>query len=1541
MQTIPLCLIRPLSCLGPACLPLALLFGGASFQEACAASRFWDGSANGNFSTAANWVGSVAPVAGDDLVFQTGVTRLLVTNDFAPNRAFNSVLFQGSNYIVRGNAILVTNGINSINPVGVNRIDADVDVRASQPWEAQGALASIDVNGDINLNASTLTVRANTGDFFFSGVIRGTGSLVKTNVGTLRLDGGSGHNTYSGLTRFDGGVLELNKFATVPVVTNFTAIPGDLTIGDGNDVIGTDVCRLLADDQIADASDVTVKNSGLFDLNDNSDRIGSLSMEGGTVDSGAGTLTLGGNLTTMGDPNTATINGNLSLGGASRTFEVNSGAPAADLRINASISAGTINLFSTAGFTKTGRGSLFLAGTNTYNGTTTINDGQVALLTDRALGATATPLGASAPTVVNADGNLFLSNVQVTNEDLTINSPNPGGAFNASGAAVWTGDILLSTDAFISSSGSLLLNGAITGTGGFTKISGGSVTLAGTNANTYSGTTMVRDGTLLLDKDTAVAFGNAMSGPLVIGEDELPENTDIVRYLRCCQLPDDTDVTINASGLLDLNGFGDNVRNIVFNGGDLATEAAGSILPTGDITVNRNTNSQAVISGRMSLLSNPIINVTGHFFSPDLSITALLHGPGGFTKNGVGEVGLTAANTYSGQTTVNDGFLLVDHSSALGTTAGGTVVNSGAVLALRFAVAVPAEALTLAGTGQSSFGALSSSFGSNSWAGNITLSSNATISVDAGDFLNLLGGITGGSDLTKTGTGTLLFSGGTASSFDDLLVSAGTLVLNKSTANAAGPADLTIGDGSGADIVRLASDNQVADTTQIHIAAGGRFDLDDMNETTGAIDGRGVIDLGSGTLRTGADDGSSTLTGLIIGTGNLFKLGTGTWTLNGNNTYSGLTTVSAGTLVVNGSQPQSPVTVNGTGTLMGDGVIGNLQVFGSVAPGLSPAILTCSNVNFAAQGDYFVELNGPAPGTGHDQLNVRGTNQLGGSTLHVSVGAGFAPFEGDRLTILDNDGSEAIVGTFDGLPNGTVFTASGHQLRILYSDIFLNDVVLVVTNTALKLAADPIVDTGNGNNDIEPGECNLLRIALMNRLGGIVSGVSATLSSTNPGVTITQPFSAYPNLPASGTRSNTTPYQISTSPALLCGTNIDLVLTVTTATNGSFKVPIPVLVGTAGSPVRRDNTADLAIPDVGFVDSTINIAGFGGILARVTVSMNITHTAAGDLDLSLVGPDGTTIDLSSDNGGTGDDFGAGEADADRTTFSDLGTTAITAGAPPFRGTFRPEQALTAFRGKSGPGVNGAWRLRINDDAGGTLGTLRTWSLFLAPIVCLPGGGECEQCGGPIIGSIATGDGIQTDRLNRNGVISTCDASKPCPGSFAEGAVRFDAYTFTNVGPASCVTVSLDTPCNSLSPGDNAIHCSAYLGSYNPANKCANYLADSGVSSLSATYSFVVPASSIFVVIVNESDSGIGCTNYTLNVTGFECPQRLNIERIPANRVRLTWSTSAAGYNLLASPTVTPPGSYVPIGPEPVVTGSKFTVTNTTPGSALFYELRKP
>ena len=105
---------------------LLVLAGLVSMPSAQAGIKFWTGAVNGNFNNAGNWSGGT-PVAGDDLIFQANalVTRLVATNDFSPNRAFNTITFHGSNYVIRGSALLVTNGISSLNSVGPNTVDAD------------------------------------------------------------------------------------------------------------------------------------------------------------------------------------------------------------------------------------------------------------------------------------------------------------------------------------------------------------------------------------------------------------------------------------------------------------------------------------------------------------------------------------------------------------------------------------------------------------------------------------------------------------------------------------------------------------------------------------------------------------------------------------------------------------------------------------------------------------------------------------------------------------------------------------------------------------------------------------------------------------------------------------------------------------------------------------------------------------------------------------------------------------------------------------------------------------------------------------------------------------------------------------------------------------------------------------------------------------------------------------------------------------------------------------------------------------------------
>src|SRR5207249_4799469 len=96
----------------------------------------------------------------------------------------------------------------------------------------------------------------------------------------------------------------------------------------------------------------------------------------------------------------------------------------------------------------------------------------------------------------------------------------------------------------------------------------------------------------------------------------------------------------------------------------------------------------------------------------------------------------------------------------------------------------------------------------------------------------------------------------------------------------------------------------------------------------------------------------------------------------------------------------------------------------------------------------------------------------------------------------------------------------------------------------------------------------------------------------------------------------------------------------------------------------------------------------------------------------------------------------------------------------------------------------------------------------------------------VIGSIDTGDPTQTDRLFRSGVPQTCPPTTTC-AIFGNPTPRhYDSYTFTNTtGSQQCVTIDTNTACT----GTNFIFTAAYMGSFDPANICTNWIGDSGFS----------------------------------------------------------------------------------------------------------------
>ncbi|MEH6537024.1 MAG: reprolysin-like metallopeptidase [Psychroserpens sp.] len=109
--------------------------------------------------------------------------------------------------------------------------------------------------------------------------------------------------------------------------------------------------------------------------------------------------------------------------------------------------------------------------------------------------------------------------------------------------------------------------------------------------------------------------------------------------------------------------------------------------------------------------------------------------------------------------------------------------------------------------------------------------------------------------------------------------------------------------------------------------------------------------------------------------------------------------------------------------------------------------------------------------------------------------------------------------------------------------------------------------------------------------------------------------------------------------------------------------------------------------------SVINV-GTNELISDVNVTINIEHAWNNDLDIFLISPTGTIVELSTDNGNDGDD------NYTNTVFDQEAATSITAGSSPFTGIFIPEGDLSTLFGETSAGT---WTLSVDDDFGGADG----------------------------------------------------------------------------------------------------------------------------------------------------------------------------------------------------------------------------------------------
>lgn len=458
--------------------------------------------------------------------------------------------------------------------------------------------------------------------------------------------------------------------------------------------------------------------------------------------------------------------------------------------------------------------------------------------------------------------------------------------------------------------------------------------------------------------------------------------------------------------------------------------------------------------------------------------------------------------------------------------------------------------------------------------------------------------------------------------------------------------------------------------------------------------------------------------------------------------------------------------------------------------GINTADLTLTVVTTAGP----LAVTGPnggevvAQGTGTVTWNVANTNIAPVNTSQVKIRLstdGGNTFPTDLGTFANN-GSASV--TFP-----TVLTTTA-RVRVEAVNNYYFDVsnanFTIRPAVVFALPGNKTIDdtqgNGNTNGKIDPGEDTVaITLAVRNDGAGTATGVTATLTSNTPTVTVTQGASAYPSLGAGVTASNSTPFVISVSPSHVCGDPINLSLALNSAQGGAASLPVTLTTGGAGQVYTFTFNGTQAIPDFNLTGTevTIPVSGLVGTITSLTVafegsscsnnplstSVGLAHAKVSDLQGTLFGPDNTSCILFN-RPGTAANLGANLCQTiftDDTTAPLFHTTATT-GLAPYTGSFRPSQTLSRYNGKD---PNGTWRLKLVDAASGNTGTLYTFSLRITTgaVVCDPvsgGGAGCNIAditgiggGSPPDGSLTVDDLIEFVNAFSDG--SGCPGTAPC------------------------------------------------------------------------------------------------------------------------------------------------------------------------------------
>ncbi|MGJ5205591.1 autotransporter domain-containing protein [Bradyrhizobium sp. HKCCYLR20261] len=510
------------------------------------------------------------------------------------------------------------------------------------------------------------------------------------------------------------------------------------------------------------------------------------------------------------------------------------------------------------------------------------------------------------------------------------------------------------------------------------------------------------------------------------------------------------------TGVLTLSGITSYAGDTLVSGGTLRTGASGVLsvassymIATG-ATLDLDGTGQTI--GGLSGSGNVLLGSNGSLAIGDNGGAAVfsgtISGNGTFVKSGPGLLTLSGTNTYSGLTIVDGGTLRAGAAGAFAPLSS-FEVDSGTTLDLN---------------------GFNQTIASLTGGGAVLLSAGTLTSGGDNTSTNFLGTISGSGGFTKVGTGTMRFDGATTYT-GATTISAGTL--------------------------QAGASGVLASASAFMIASGATLDLNGFDQAIGSLAGSGNVLLGAAMLTAGGNNGNTSFSGAISGSGGFTKTGTGRMTLTGTNNYTGATIVNGGVLEVAGAITNtSGVTVNAGGTLMGAGLVDppmtvSINNGGTLAPGNGTAgssMTIIGNLAFQSGAVYLVQLD---PTTA-SFASVSGSASLGGATVNAVFGTG--GYVDKRYTILTTSGG--ISGSFGSvvktnLPSGFK-TSLSYDANNAYLDLVLAFALPGGLNGNQKAVGDTLSAYFDRTGDIPVVFGRLNQAGLTQTSGESATGVQQT-----------------------------------------------------------------------------------------------------------------------------------------------------------------------------------------------------------------------------------------------------------------------------------------------------------------------------------------------------------------------------------------------------------------------------------------------------------------